>query len=64
KDEVPKEFIAGELVVLRGSMLSFPIEIPKSLPVGSEWKFTVSADFGRKTPVLVGTKRYKIPHSP
>lgn len=57
----PKEFNAGELVVLRESEIAFPIDLPDKLPSDSEWKFTVSADFGGKSPVLVGTKRYKVP---
>jgi len=59
--DVPKEFSAGEVVILRESELAFPIDIPKPLPVNSEWKFVVSADFGKKVPVLVGTKKYKVP---
>ena len=59
--EEPKEFAAGELVVLRESELTFPVDVPTPLMSGSEWKFTVSADFGGDIPVLVGTKKYKIP---
>ena len=59
--DVPKGFDAGEVVVLRESELAFPIDVPVSLPANSEWKFVVSADFGKHTPVLVGTKRYKVP---
>lgn len=55
------EYEAGELVVLRESELIFPISVPIPLEPGSEWKFIVSADFGKKLPVLVGTKKYKVP---
>lgn len=59
--DVPKEFNAGEVVLLRESELTFPIDVPVLLPINSEWKFIVSADFGKKSPVLVGTKKYKVP---
>ena len=59
--EEPKEFSAGELVVLRESEVTFPVDVPAVLMSGSEWKFTVSADFNSDIPVLVGTKKYKIP---
>lgn len=56
-----KEFNAGELVVLRESEVQYPIDIPESLPEGTEWKLTVKADFeDKESPVLVGTKKYKI----
>ncbi len=56
-----KEFNAGELVVLRESEVEYPIDIPEPLKDGSEWKFTVKADFDKDSPILVGTKKYKIP---
>ena len=59
--EIPKEFSGGELVVLRESELTFPIDVPVSLPANSNWKFTVKADFGGTTPLLVGTKKYTVP---
>ena len=61
KTEQKKEFNAGELVVLRESQLAYPFDIPEPLPAGSEWKFVVQADFGKNKPILVGTKKYKIP---
>ena len=50
----------GELVVLRESQLTFPVDVPYPIPINTEWKFAVSADFGGEQPVLVGTKKYKI----
>jgi hypothetical protein len=61
KNSEVKKFSGGELVVLRESELMYPIELPESFKSGTEWKFTVSADFGKESPVLVGTKRFKIP---
>ena len=59
-----KEFDAGELVVLRESEIQYPIDIPEPLPKGTEWKLTVKADFeDEDSPVLVGTKKYKIPRN-
>lgn len=60
--KLQKEYKAGEIVILRESELSYPIEIPEPLPGGSEWKFTVSADFGKINPSLIGTKKYLIPY--
>ncbi|MBI2995903.1 MAG: hypothetical protein HYY52_04280 [Candidatus Melainabacteria bacterium] len=60
----PDAFNAGELVVLRGTEVAYPIDIPVLLPANSEWKFVVTSDFGNKTPNLVGTKKYKIPLHP
>ncbi len=56
-----KKFPGGELVVLRESELMYPVELPEPFKSGSEWKFTVSADFGKNSPVLVGTKKFRIP---
>ncbi|MBI3591034.1 MAG: hypothetical protein HY094_06640 [Candidatus Melainabacteria bacterium] len=61
KSEI-KEFNAGELVVLRESEVTFPIDIPEALSALSEWKFTVNADFGEDGPALIGTKKYKVPY--
>ena len=59
--QIPKEFNAGELVVLRESEVTYPVDIPVPLPTNTEWKFTVSTDFGGDIPVLVGTKKYRVP---
>ncbi len=56
-----KELNAGEVVILRESEVDFPIDFPEPLPASSEWKITVKTDFGNSTPVLVGTKTYKVP---
>ena len=61
QNQAPKEYNAGEIVVLRESEVTFPIEIPEPLPTDSEWKITVSTDLGKKNPILVGTKKYKVP---
>lgn len=55
------KFEAGEVVVLRESEVCYPIDVPGLLPSGSEWRFTVSADFGKDIPTLVGTKKFTIP---
>ena len=55
------KFEAGEVVVLRGSEVKFPVDIPTPLQSGSEWKFTLNTDFGGNTPIIVGTKNYKVP---
>ncbi|OGI10731.1 MAG: hypothetical protein A3I68_01475 [Candidatus Melainabacteria bacterium RIFCSPLOWO2_02_FULL_35_15] len=55
------ELNAGEVVILRESAVTYPIDLPDPLPVNSEWKITVKTDFGSYTPVLVGTKTYKVP---
>lgn len=59
--KVPKDIDGGEVVVIRETEVGFPIEIPAFLPANTEWKFTVKTDFGGNTPVLVGTKKYKVP---
>lgn len=59
-EETKKEINAGEVVILRESEVTFPIDIPTPLTQNSSWKFVVSADFGKSLPVLVGTKKYKI----
>ena len=58
---VKKELNAGEVVILRESEVTYPIDFPESLPANSEWKITVKTDFGDSVPVLVGAKTYKIP---
>ena len=58
---VKKELNAGEVVVLRESEVTYPIDFPESLPANSEWKITVKTDFGDSAPILVGAKTYKIP---
>lgn len=55
------ELNAGEVVILRESTITYPIDLPNPLPANSEWKITVKTDFGSHTPVLVGTKTYKVP---
>lgn len=55
------ELNAGEVVILRESTITYPIDLPDPLPANSEWKITVKTDFGSHTPVLVGTKTYKVP---
>lgn len=59
--KIPDKFEAGEVVVLRESEVCYPIDVPIPLPTGSEWRFTVSADFGKDIPTLVGTKKFTIP---
>ena len=59
--EIPKEFNGGEVVVLRESEVAFPVDVPVSLMTDSEWKFTLSADFGGDKPLIVGTKVFKVP---
>ena len=59
--KVPKNVDGGEVVVLRETEVAFPVDIPVPLPANSEWKFVVNADFGGDTPILVGTKKYKVP---
>ncbi|OGI20796.1 MAG: hypothetical protein A3B68_09680 [Candidatus Melainabacteria bacterium RIFCSPHIGHO2_02_FULL_34_12] len=61
KDTKKIEFKGGEAVVLRESELAFPVEIPQLLLANTEWQFTISTDFGHDIPVLVGTKKYKVP---
>ena len=56
-----KEFNAGEVVVLRESEVTYPIDLPEPFPENSEWKITVKTDFGDYSPVLVGAKKYKVP---
>lgn len=56
-----KEVDGGEIVVLRETEVAYPIDIPEPLLSNTEWKFTVSADFGKDIPLIVGTKKYKIP---
>lgn len=51
-----------ELVVLRESTISYSHPLPQYLPAGSEWKIEVLADFGKKIPVLIGRKKYKVPY--
>lgn len=60
--KVPKSVDGGEVVVLRGTEVAFPVDIPVPLPANSEWKFVVNSDFGGDIPTLVGTKRYKVPY--
>ena len=55
------EFNAGEVVILRESEVTYPIDFPLPVPSNSEWKITVKTDFGDYAPVLVGTKTYKVP---
>lgn len=54
------EIDGGEVVVLRESEVTYPVSLPFPLMLGNEWKFVVKTDFGNSTPVLVGTKRFKI----
>ncbi|GEM_PF-2228941 len=54
------KFEVGEVVVLREAEVKFPVDIPVPLQNGSEWKFTLSTDFGGNTPIIVGTKNYKV----
>ena len=61
KSPTIKKFSGGELVVLRESELMYPVELTEPFKSGSEWKFTVSADFGKNSPVLIGTKKFRIP---
>ena len=56
-----KEVSAGEVVILRESEVTFPIDVPDLLPNNSEWRFTLKTDLGDYEPVLVGTKKYKVP---
>lgn len=56
-----KEINAGEVVVLRESAVTYPIDLPDPLPANSEWKITVKTDFGSHIPVLIGAKTYKVP---
>ncbi len=56
-----KELNAGEVVILRESEVTYPIDFPFPVPENSEWKITVKTDFGDYAPVLVGTKTYKVP---
>ena len=59
--KVPKNVDGGEVVILRETEVAFPVDIPVPLPANSEWKFVVNADFGGNIPVLVVTKKYKVP---
>lgn len=59
--EIPEEFEGGEAVVLRESEIIFPVSIPVPIPSGTEWKFTVRADFGNNIPLIIGKKTYKVP---
>lgn len=56
-----KELNVGEVVILRESEITYPIDFPAPVSANSEWKITVKTDFGHSVPVLVGTKTYKVP---
>ena len=61
KENPIKELNAGEVVILRESEVTYPIDFPLPIPSNTEWKITVKTDFGDYAPVLVGTKTYKVP---
>lgn len=61
KENKTNELNAGEVVILRESEVTYPIDLPLPFPSNSELKITVKTDFGDYAPVLVGTKKYKVP---
>ena len=61
KENPIKELNAGEVVILRESEVTYPIDFPLPVPSNSQWKITVKTDFGDYAPVLVGTKTHKVP---
>lgn len=60
-ETIQKEILVEDVVILRESKLAYPITIPQFIPQGSEWDFELKADFGKKVPLLVGKKHFKVP---
>lgn len=59
-DSIQKEIVIEDVVVLRDSMILYPITIPQPIPFNTEWDFELKADFGKKVPLLVGKKHFKV----
>lgn len=65
-EPIDKEIFTEDVVILRESMVEYPIVLPQYLPVGSEWSVEMKSDFGKKIPLLVGKKKFTVidPNAP
>lgn len=60
-EPIDKEVLVEDVVVLRESMVEYPIILPQYLPIGSEWSVEMRSDFGKSIPILVGKKKFTVP---